>query len=168
MLLLERKSVANRPMMVFRLNIGQHCGVDHEGETRVWQQGQRIKTPTHLTKRFGTEKFTRLSDSDDWDEGQRFNVEITEEALASINSQDPSELQHRMPVSNVEQPEFSPDENGELPEHFDGSKVATYNQMPLDELVKLAGEEEISLGSGKLTKKSVIAKLIENDRRLGQ
>ena len=152
--------------MVFRVNIGKHVGINEEGEVCQWEQGQRVKTPTHLTKRFGQEKFTRLSDSDDHDEGQRLYVEISETDLAELNAPDPSEIQQRSPIV-PERPEFEPEANGELPEHFDGSMAATYNEMPLEELVKMAGEEEIALGSAK-TKKAVIAKLIENDRRLGR
>jgi len=150
--------VSNRHMMRFRLNIGQAVCVNARGEERLYRQGQRIETPTNLTKRFGVEKFTRIGDSDPVDEGERFVAEMTEEDLQSVNDDDTGELRQRAESAQEE-------DSGEVIDKFDSSMAATYAAMSLEELVKLAGEEEIPLGSGKLTKKYVIQKLVDNDHK---
>lgn len=145
-------NVEGRPLMKFRLNIGECACVNKLGETRYYREGQRIETPTNLTKRFGREKFTRLSDGDMVDEGQLFAAEITDQDLNAINADDTGEFRERMPVAADE------DEGSDDHDQFDPSASSTLTAMELSELFKLAKDEEIPLGTAK-TKKAVIAKI---------
>lgn len=141
--------VKNRQMMNFVLLIGQAACVGRDGRIRLYQQGDRIRTPTHLTKRFGTEKFRRLSDGDVFDEvGQLFDVEITDQALNDINADYGQEYQPAR--------EYEDDLRVSASERMDPSATSTLSEMSLDDLVKLAAEEEIPLGTAK-TKKAIIA-----------
>ena len=149
-------NVEGRKMMKFRINIGQACVVGKDGRVRLFQQGQRCETPTNLTKRFPGEKFTRISDGDNVDEGQLFEVEMDAEALKHINADDLGEFKQ---ITRQEESDF------DKPADYDPSANSTLSEMSLDDLFKLAAEEEIPLGNAK-TKKAVIEK-IDSYNRLG-
>ncbi len=146
--------VSNRQMMNFVLKIGQAAVVGRDGKTRLYNQGQRIRTPTNLTKRYGTEKFGRLSDGDVFDEvGQLVVVELSEDHLKDINADDTNGMfasQYREQVEEFE------DTQRQQSERMDPSANSTLNEMSLEDLFKLAKEEEIPLGTAK-TKKALIA-----------
>jgi hypothetical protein len=145
-------NVEGRPLYKFRCNIGQCVAVNKLGEAMMYDQGQRIETPTHLTKRFGQEKFTRLSDSDPVDEGRLFVAEMDAKALEDLNKDDTNEYRHHTP----EAPPSPFDEDRE------SGIAATYKSMSIDDLTKIARDEEIPLGTAK-TKKDIINKIMDHN-----
>lgn len=147
MTVLQRHPVTT-PLMKFRVNIGQHVGVDKNGETRLWNQGQICETPTHLTKRFGNEKFSRVSDGERADEGQRFVVEG--DIDPDLNKDTERDFQMT--------PEPQEGQTEDMSQGLNPSADATLNAMSMDELVKLAADEEVNLQGAK-TKKQVIERI---------
>lgn len=144
--------------MKFRVNIGQHCGKNLAGETRLWYQGQICETETNLTKRFGNEKFTRVSDGDRADDGVPFHVDG--EIDPNLNKDDYREF---TPLTQRERQEEESNLTDDFSKGLNPSVDATLNELGIEELTKLAADEEVDLKGAK-TKKQIIERLGQAQR----
>lgn len=145
----------------FRLMAGTHIGRDMNYNIRLWRPGMVIHTRQALQKRFGVEKFQRVSNYELANEGEPFNSEAfadPAEMMRELNK-DEEDLQTLLNQQQQQQPQ--PTYN-QTQDQYLADKKSSYEKMSLEDLTAICGEEEIPL-PGKMNKNQIINKLLEKD-----